>query len=72
MPFLLSHKDGEHYEWSGDGPSGPYDQIPHRKMNRQEARDYLIAVGCPLEEVESVLDRGRTDLLEIPTKKKEV
>ena len=59
MSFLRSHGDGEHYEWSGDGPTGPLDQIPHRTMNRQEAKEYLIAVGCPLDEVEGVLDTGR-------------
>jgi len=54
MSFLISCKDGENYILSGDAP-----ESLHRKINRQEAREYLIAVGCPLEEIESVLDKER-------------
>lgn len=55
MPFL-TRIDHDNFEWSGDGPTGPLDDIPSRKMNRIEAAAYLRGHGEAEENITAVLN----------------
>ena len=60
MPFL-TRIDNNNFLWSGDGPCGPHDQIPSRKMNRVEAAEYLRGHGEDEERITKILNGNITE-----------
>jgi hypothetical protein len=59
MPFL-TRIDSNNFEWSADGPTGPFEQIASRGMSRADAAAYLRVHGETEESITKILNGDTT------------